>query len=206
MARQVQQVRDGETDWVVIAAWLQNRGLEVEPGEEPWLDPSWFPPMLEGQSFAIFTFTFRGCEGGCGSRDFEGWLLDAKAAVQTAKELDGIDPEQIAIIGASIGADGAADTCEEGCLGAFSFSPGSYLTVPYDEAVAAIDGAGKPAWCLAAEEDIGSAPACQSASGDHYRMEMYPGSDHGMQLIKPDAEPNTLELVLEFLQLVFGLD
>jgi hypothetical protein len=195
-----------ENDWGAIAAWLQNRGLEIAPGGQPWLDPSWFPPMLEGQSFAVFSFTFRGCEGGCGSRDFEGWLLDAKAAAQTAKELDGVNPEQIAHIGASIGADGVADTCGEGCLGAFSFSPGSYLTVPYDEAVTALDGADKPAWCLAAEGDPGSAPACQSASGDHYRMEMYPGTGHGMELIKPEMEPDTLELVLEFLQLVFELE
>jgi dienelactone hydrolase len=195
-----------ETAWVAIAAWLQNRGLAVEPGDMPWLDPEWFPPMLEGRSFAIFTFTFRGCEGGCGSLDREGWLLDAQAAVQTAKALDGVDPEQIAIIGASIGADGAADTCGEGCLGALSFSPGSYLTIPYETAVAEVDGAEKPAWCLAAEDDPGSAPACQAASGNHYRMEMYSGADHGMELIRPDTEPNTLELVLEFLQLVFALD
>ena len=194
-----------ENDWVAIAAWLQNRGLEVEPGANPWLDPSWFPPMLEGQSFAVFSFTFRGCEGGCSTFDREGWLLDAKAAMQTAKELDGVNPEQIATIGASIGADGAVDACGEGCLGALSFSPGGFLTVPYDEAVTAIDGAGKPAWCLAAEEDPGSAPACQSASGDHYRMEMYPGTSHGMDLIRPEMDPNTLELVLEFLQLVFGI-
>jgi dienelactone hydrolase len=195
-----------ENDWVAIAAWLQNRGLEIAPDGQPWLDPSWFPPMLEGQSFGVFSFTFRGCEGGCGSRDFEGWLLDAKAAVQTAKGLDGVDPEQMANIGASIGADGAPDTCGEGCLGAMSFSPGGYLTIPYDEAVTALDSAGKPAWCLAAEGDPGSAPACQSASGDHYRMEMYPGADHGMQLVKPDMEPNPMELILEFLQLVFALD
>jgi hypothetical protein len=192
-----------ETSWVAIAPWLQNRGLEIAPGGQPWLDPSWFPPMLEGRSFAVFSFTFRECEGGCGSFEPEGWLLDAKAAVQTAKELDGVDPEQIATIGASIGADGAPDACGEGCLGAFSFSPGSYLTVPYDEAVTALDGAGKPVWCLAAEGDPESAPACQSASGDHYRMEIYSGTPHGMMLVRPDIEPNTLELVLEFLQLVF---
>ena len=108
-------------------------------------------------------------------------------------------------IGASIGADGAVDACGDGCLGAMSLSPGSYLLVPYDEAVAEIDGAGKPAWCLAAEGDAESAPACQSASGDHYRMVMYDGSDHGMMLIRPDTDPLTMELVLEFLKLALGL-
>jgi dienelactone hydrolase len=199
--------RGNESDWVAIAAWLQNRGREVEPGDTPWLMPGWFPPMLEGQSFAVFAFTFRGCEGACSSSlDREGRLLDAKAAMRTAGELDGVDPQRLAAIGASIGSDGAVDACGEGCLGALSLSPGSYLTVDYAEAVAAVDGAGKPAWCLAAERDQDSAQACESASGDHYRMEIYPGSDHGMQLIKPDAEPNTLELILEFLRLVFEIE
>jgi dienelactone hydrolase len=195
--------RSDKSDWVAIAAWLQNRGQEVEPGDVPWLTPGWFPPMLEGQSFAVFAFTFRNCEGGCSSFARAGRLLDAKAAMRTASELDGVDPQRLATIGASIGADGAVDACEEGCLGVLSLSPGSYLTVDYAGAVAAVDGAGKPAWCLAAEGDRNSAQACESASGDRYRMEMYLGTDHGMELIKPDMEPNTLELVLEFLQLVF---
>jgi dienelactone hydrolase len=195
-----------ETDWRAIAPWLQNRGLEVAPDGAPWLEPSWFPPMLEGQSFAVFAFTFRGCEGGCSGGGPPGWLFDAKAAMKAASELDGVDPMRMAAIGASIGADGAVDACGDGCLGAMSLSPGSYLRVPYDEAVAEVDGAGKPAWCLAAEGDAESATACQSASGNHYRMVMYEGSDHGMMLIRPDVSPKTLELILEFLQLVFGLD
>jgi hypothetical protein len=193
-----------ETGWPVIAAWLQNRGLEVETGGDPWLDPSWFPPMLEGQSFAVFAFTFRGCDGGCSSFEPEGWLLDAKAAMKTASELDGVDPTRMVAIGASIGSDGAVDACGEGCLGALSLSPGSYLRVPYDEAVAAVDGAGYPVWCLAAEGDSESAPTCQSASGDHYRVVIYPGSEHGMELIQPEIEPSALGLILEFLQLTFG--
>jgi dienelactone hydrolase len=195
-----------QDDWPAIAAWLQNRGLEVAPGGSTWLDPTWFPPMLEGQSFAVFAFTFRGCEGGCSAFKPEGWLLDAKAAVKTASELEGVDPQRMAAIGASIGADGAVDACGEGCLGGLSLSPGSYLKVDYAEAVAAADGAGKIVWCLAGEEDAESATACRSASGDHYRMVLYVGGDHGMMLIKPGADPETLELILDFLKLTFGLD
>jgi dienelactone hydrolase len=194
-----------QTEWPAIAAWLQNRGLEIGAGGAPWLDSSWFPPMLEGQSFAVFAFTFRGCVGGCSSFQPEGWLLDAKAAMKTASELDGVDPTRMVAIGASIGSDGAADACGGGCLGALSLSPGSYLGVGYDEAVAAIDGAGNPAWCLAAEGDETSALACRSATGEQYRMEIYPGSEHGMELIDPDIDPSVLGLFLEFLELAFGL-
>lgn len=194
-----------QTEWPVIAAWLQNRGLEVAPDGKSWLDSSWFPPMLEGQSFAVFAFTFRGCVGGCSSFQPEGWLLDAKAAMKTASELDGVDPTRMVAIGASIGSDGVVDACGEGCLGALSLSPGSYLGVPYDEAVAAVNGAGNPVWCLAAEGDAESAATCQSASGDLYRAVIYPGNAHGMQLIVPEAEPSALGLILEFLTLAFGL-
>lgn len=57
-----------QNDWSEIAFWLQNRGLggkTPNPEKRPWLDPSWFPPMLKGESFGVFAFTFRGCEGGC---------------------------------------------------------------------------------------------------------------------------------------------
>jgi hypothetical protein len=204
-------------DWVEIAYWLQNRGLGGQtpnPGNVPWLDPSWFPETLEGQSFAIFTFTVRGCEGGCSSFDPDGWLLDAQAAMKAAQGLDGVDPQQMVAMGASIGADGAPDGCfwlntesENSCLGALSLSPGSYLTVPYADAVDTLgaEQPPKPDWCLFAVQDTESAQACQSASGDHYRMEQYGGSPHGMMLIGPDIEPNVLLLILEFLTLSLGL-
>lgn len=196
-----------QRDWAAIVPWLQNRGVAVEPGSAPWLDPTWFPPMLEGVSFAVFTFNFRGCEGGCKSFDRAGWLLDAQAAMATVKTLPGVDATRIAAIGASIGADGAADACGEGCLGALSLSPGDYLTVPYADAVAAMQKADppKPAWCLAAQGDTPSALACRAATGEHYRAFTYPGNEHGLMLLQPGMDPETMGLILDFLRLVFGI-
>ncbi|MDY0019398.1 MAG: hypothetical protein RBT47_05280 [Anaerolineae bacterium] len=193
-----------QNDWVAIAPWLQNRGLTTGSTDKgtPWLDPSWFPALPEGRSFAVFTFTFRGCEGGCSSFDREGWLLDARAAMRTVRELPGIDLARIAAVGASIGADGAVDACEEGCVGAFSLSPGGYLTIPYADAVATVDAAGVPVRCLAAEGDGESAQACRSASGTQYGMEIYPSSEHGMALIQPTITPDVLEMLVAFLEQV----
>jgi dienelactone hydrolase len=160
--------------------------------------------MLEDLPVAVFTFTFRGCDGGCSSFQPEGWLLDAKAAMETAKGLPAVDPSRLVAIGASIGADGAVDACEESCLGGLSLSPGSYLGLPYNEVVTSIDEVDKPVWCLAAELDQDSANACQSASGDNYRMIMYPGAPHGLELVKPDMDPETPKVILEFLQLTLG--
>jgi len=206
-----------QSDWPEIAFWLQNRGLggkTPNPRKEPWLDPSWFPPMLKGQSLAVFTFTFRDCEGGC-KFDRSGWLLDAQAAIKTASELEAVDPQRIVAAGASIGADGGPDGCfwlnaQKGkgrCLGAFSLSPGSYLTVPYADAIKKLEAEQppKPVWCLYGEGDSESSRACKSASGGVYRAISYTGKAHGMALISPKIEPNTMQLFLDWLKLSLGL-
>jgi dienelactone hydrolase len=204
-----------QNEWNAIAPWLQNRGQTGgRSNGAPWLDLSWFPPMPEGQSFGVFTFTFRNCEGGCKSFTRDAWLLDAQAAMRKARQLEGIDPKHIVAIGASIGADGAPDSCgwlnsqfPNSCLGALSLSPGDYLTVAYKEAVSALgaEQPPKPAWCLYAEGDAESARACEAAAGDNYRAIKYPGNNHGMMLIRPDVEPGALELILDFLKLSFDL-
>jgi len=210
-------------DWAEIAFWLQNRGLggkSANPKKLAWLDPSWFPPVPKGQSLNVFTFTFRGCDAN-GCRNAKGgreWWIDANSAMKTAATLEGVDPQKIVAAGASIGADGAVDGCfwlniaprdiagDGKCPGAISLSPGGYLTVPYSEGVKPlqVEQPPKPAWCLFGEQDRESAPACKSASGSAYRMITYPGSVHGMQLIDPKVQPNTLQLVLDFLKLTLG--
>ncbi|MEA3349901.1 MAG: hypothetical protein U9Q82_04695 [Chloroflexota bacterium] len=208
---------EDQESWNEIAFWLQNRGLSgTSPNVRavPWLDPTWFPPMLEGQSFGVLTFTFRGCEGGCSAIDPDGWLEDALMAMKTASTLEGVDPERIATFGASIGADGSPDACgpfnaesERVCLGALSLSPGDYLNVPYDHAVAVLEEQEppKPVWCFYAAGDGAAAQACKSASGDHYQTLEWSEGGHGMMLIDPNIEPNAMELILDWLNLVFEL-
>lgn len=195
-------------DWNEIAFWLQNRGLSgssANVGQQPWLDPSWFPAMPEEKSYAVFTFSFRN-----GSREQK--LLDAQAAFRAVHDLEGVDPLQILSLGASIGADGAPDGCfwhneifGDGCLGVLSLSPGSYLTVAYNEAVDKLgsETLAKPAWCFYATDDAASSEACQSASGEHYRMvEWQGGTWHGMELLDPARDPNAMQLILEWLALL----
>ena len=197
-----------QTDWTEIAYWLQNRGLSGPGGDVPWRDSAWFPSLPEGQSYAVFTFTFRGCQGGCRQADHQNWLLDARAGVQRASRLPGVDPHQIAAAGASIGADGAAAGCaaalessSASCLGAFSLSPGNYLTNHYQEDLQTLGSAQppRPVWCLYDVNDH-TADLCKELSGDHFSAQSYSGGYlHGMHLLNPDLEPNPLELMLEFL-------
>ena len=205
-----------QSDWEVIAPWLQNRGqvpMDKDTEGKPWLDISWFPDLTQEESYAVFTFTFRECEGGC--REFlrEKWLLDVQAAVETALTLDGIDKDSILIIGASIGADGAVDGCEfinsqkmGTCLGAISLSPGSYLTLEYSSVVTKItqENPLTPVWCFYSVNDRPAAGACQSGSGEHYKTFEYEGDRHGMMLIDKHVDPNVLESILAFVRDAFG--
>ncbi len=206
-----------QTDWIEIAYWLQNRGLGGENANSaiPWLDSTWFPNMIADQSFAVFTFTFRNCENGCFNPDYAELLMDAQAAMRMLRALEGINPSQIATIGASIGADGGADSCfwyndqyDHGCVGALSLSPGSYLGVPFAEAVVTLEDQSppKPAWCFYGVVDTISSITCQAITGNLYQMFEWEGSPHGMELIDPTLEPNAMEKILDFLHLVFELD
>lgn len=211
-------IRSDASDWSAVARWLQNRlpATAPPPGSPPWLDASWFPEPGFSQGYAVFTFTFRGCQGGCKGFEPQAWLLDARAALQAAAAQPGVDPMQVTAVGASIGGDGAIDACAwlsdlsstSRCLGALSLSPGGYLGVPYADAVrdlvAALDQAGalpqaEVAICLTSEDDRDSVQACGSVVSPDYHVLTYPGRAHGMELITPSLEPNPLSVVAGFL-------
>lgn len=200
-------------DMTEMAYWLQNRGLGGASNDtdgKPWLDPSWFPAVEAGNSYAVFSFTFRGCEGGCSSFLRAEWLDDTQSAVEFAYNLDAVDQERIIVVGASIGADGAADGClflteqhPGSCQGAFSLSPGNYLTLDYTDVVVNLAESSVPAWCLYDETDPESAVVCGSLKADNFTAYQISGG-HGLMLVRPDLEPNSLELLLDFIDQTIG--
>jgi len=208
-----------QDDWVEIAYWLQNRGMggnSKSTENTPWLDSSWFPDIDPEKSYNVFSFTFRNCENGCKSFERKKWYVDVQAAVEYAYELDGIDKDNIIMIGASIGSDGAADGCAylnqvhvDACKGALSFSPGNYLTINFGEMVRELGAASNPVpvWCLYAESDTESAGVCGNITENNYTPYLYPSdvifsNGHGMNLITPNLDPDPLGLMLKFLALV----
>jgi hypothetical protein len=203
-----------KADWYEIAAWLQNRGLVnpfENPGSDAWWDASWFPAIDAAVSYNVFIFSFRGCqpyETGCRERDLAGWLLDANAAMLKALELEGVDAGSVAVIGSSIGADGALDSClwlneqkPGACRGALSLSPGSYLGVSYPEVVQKSGelAAAPQVWCLADENEIA---VCDNAAGSNpnFRSIQVDGGGHGNELLRPGLTPNPMEVILDFLE------
>jgi pimeloyl-ACP methyl ester carboxylesterase len=202
-------------DWSAMAPWLQNRADENPPqitrceGSAGASLKDIFPPLPTEVSFGVFAFDFRGfgeSEGGSSANI----SMDTLAAFETVAGFEGIDAKRIASIGASIGADGAADGCllhkqksGGGCVGALSLSPGNYLGMNYASVVT--DLAPIPVWCLAGELDTESGPTCKGASGEHYRSQVYPASNaHGMMLLTSKLDPPALDLIGEFLGMVFG--
>ncbi|MBI5298177.1 MAG: hypothetical protein HY869_22090 [Chloroflexi bacterium] len=204
-------------DWSTMSPWLQNRADENPPQIERCAGSAGaslagiFPPMAAEVSVAVFAFDFRNYgeseKGPSARRDL---TLDALAAFEIAAAFEGVDASRMAAIGASIGADGAPDGCllynqkaGGGCVGALALSPGNYADMNFAAVVR--DLAPVPVWCLAGDQDGESAPTCKSASGEHYRMQVYPDSrDHGMMLLTSDLVPPALDLIQEFMDLVFG--
>ena len=200
-----------QTDWLYVGmvSWLQNRGAEIPaPPETKYFDtPYPFSPLPEGQSFAVFTFDFRGYGESSGGGGQDKHILDAAAAYITAAALPGVDPARVAGIGASIGANGVVDGCNEACIAALSLGPGNWLGMSYPEAVKAMDDLGKPVWCVAAEDDETAAQTCRTATGDHYQIQVYPSGGHAIRLFRTEnkLQPPIEEVILSYLQAVLGL-
>ncbi len=204
-----------KNDWVYVgmAAWLQNRGLAIPsaPGIMSFNTPYPFTPLGADQSYGVFLFDFRNFgESAPSSLPFDPsgtlWVADARAAYARARSLPGVKPDQVVGIGASIGADAVVDACGEGCRGALSLGPGNYLDVSYGEAVSKLDQAGKPVWCVGAEDDIEAAQACRAASGEHYQSQIYAAGGHAMRLFRTEnhLQPALDSLILEFLKKAFN--
>lgn len=217
-----------EQQWDAIAPWLQNRcwretalrsdllvSARNQTGDEPYLNTSWFPEVPDDLNVAVFTFTFRNCEGGCepAKIDREGWVQDALAALETFGSFPEVDSSQIIMAGTSIGADAAVDACllyanenpDNACLGAMSVSPDSYLEMAYDKTVEKLvaGGKGTPVLCFASENDTPCLKTCESYEGDGYQKIIVPDEDkHGIYLYDPEIKPNPL---VELLGFIIGL-
>ncbi|KAA3648676.1 MAG: hypothetical protein DWQ07_00315 [Chloroflexi bacterium] len=203
-------------DWDAIAPWLQNRGLEGgTPGSNDYLDSTWFPDLPEDVSFGILTFNFSGRGNSEGGRNNAGdLLLDTQAALLAASKLEGVDPQRMAAMGASIGADGSVNGCNlynqtadatGSCLGALSLSPVDFMGEGYNTNVTAIlENPNAYVYCLSARFDGGSPRLCDAPNGENYASFITSsGSAHGMDLWEPEAEIDTVNIFLDFLTDVF---
>lgn len=201
------QYGSDQQQWDAIVYWLQT-------GYAP-VGNAWLPQLPQDLTFAVFTFDFRGhgASEGDASLDAE-LLMDAQSAVAFAKTQAGVDPLRVLTIGTSIGADGAVDACitlngtqiaetqaTQGCLGAMSISPGSFIGVNYTEAATTLlsDPYQAVVYCVAAEGDGPSPEACNSVNGGRYVTNIYPGDAHGIALFGSETGPMLSKAIYQFL-------
>ena len=166
-------------------------------------------------SFAVFTFDFRG-HGESLPADIipDGYqahanefLMDARAAYQVARQMPNVDSSKIIGLGASIGGDAVVDTCNEGCVGAFSISPGSWLNIDYGQVVRTLIAAGKPVRCMYSVNDPPTPVTCWSVPPNKdYKIFGYLGKKHGMTFVvlprkmEADFGANLLDFLMEAIQ------
>ena len=208
--------RGNQSEWEEVAYWLQGRELLIREINvtKTWKNSRWWPERTLDIPLGVFTFNFRSCPGenGCEAYLPAEWLLDAQAALEMASKLEGIDSSRILTAGASIGADGAVNSCAwlnttdlGTCLGAFTLSPSSFLTIDFSATTDALLTQENPAivYCLyglrdaAARETCGSYPDIRAVD---YGL-IY---DHGLELILLDRRPNPLNLLQEFILEALG--
>jgi len=207
----VHWARGDMTEWEPIAYWLQDRGLLIRTPDynNSWKSSDWFPENKLEVPLGVLVFTLRDCQGGCQSYSPEEWLLDIEAVMKKAAQLQGIDKDRIITAGASIGADGALYGCAwmnrsgfGSCIGSFSLSPASLLTLPYDEVANQLIGAEPPSpvYCLFGLRDDASVETCSDIEGlipvDYGYIE-----NHGFELFQPGQSIDPLVLLYEFIDI-----
>jgi len=196
-----------------LITWLQNWRSTILLATPTPSANGMLPLMPVDTSFAVFTFDFRGhgeslpddaIQDGVSAHAQE-FLMDARAAYQTARQMPGVDPNRMIGLGASIGGDAVVDACAEGCVGAFSISPGNWLQVNYSQAAGALIAQGKSVRCMYAVNDYPSPTTCLSLMpNEYYRIFAYSGKKHGMTFV---VLPRKMEAdfgmnLLEFLKAV----
>ena len=190
-----------------LIPWLQNYPVRANATPTPSAQ-GMLPNMPPGLHFNVLTFDFRGHGESPGqvlsyitTEAQRGYLLDAQAAYARAAFLPNADPNQIIGIGTSIGADAVVNACKQGCAGAFSISPGSYLGLDWAAEAYRVTNAGKPVRCIYAFNDGNTAAICSSLSvSAYYRIAGYEGKKHGEDFLVPrKMESNFGQILLDFL-------
>ncbi len=191
-----------------LIPWLQNYPVKGENPPEPTPSAEGKLPLMPSDlRFNVLTFDFRGHGESPGQvisaiteQAQRGYLLDARAAYRRAASLPHADPSRIIGIGTSIGADAVVDACEQGCVGVFAISPGSFLGLGWYDNAYRVMNAGNPVRCLYSVNSPSANECLSLAENALYKVLPAEGKKHGQDFLVPrKMEPGFGQTMLEFL-------
>ena len=157
----------------------------------------YFPKKIP---YGVFTFTPRGCQGGCENWDRSGWLLDYKAALSAFTSLPCAKPSSLVTFGSSVGGDAAYYACnlDKNCTASLAFSPGGWLGIPFEKEVETLVTQKKHAWSIYAQDDPKILRLYHPEWSKYYHEIILKGGKHGNQLFNN----YTMGVVLEIFRTV----
>lgn len=170
---------------------------------------SWYATAekLAEVGYLVLTFDFRGYGESEGSKDIPSIAKDVAAAVEAVRtaETDHMASEVI-LVGASMGGTACLISAETfQAFSSFRLAGVVTLSAPVEfkglSAAEAVPVLQVPLLFIAAEDDVGAegAQELQRLSGGHGRMQIFPGGDHGTDLLKGEAAEQVWDLLVDFL-------
>lgn len=150
------------------------------------------PALLE-EGYAVLTMDMRGHGDTGGSQDWDAALTDVGTMLGWLREQEGVDAEQVAIIGASIGSNVALLGCaaDDQCVTVVALSPGlDYRGVQPEMAL--LEGLAERSALLVASHNDGysadSVTQMFSSATGFVEARLYPGGAHGTQLFRNELD------------------
>jgi len=158
-----------------------------------------FAEELADNGFAALTFDFRGFGESDGDEDFDELDDDLRVVMEYMRARGWTD---ILLVGASMGGTAAlVVAAEESVLGVVSVS--SPAEFEAQNALAAAPAITAPKLFIAAEEDTAAVLSLDelvAAAGQPKESQLYPGNDHGTNLLAGESADAFRTLVLNFLR------
>lgn len=156
---------------------------------------------LQAAGYAVLAVDLRGYGDTGGDPDWTLAPADVRDALDMLADFPGVNRGQLAVVGASTGANLALNTCADfaGCNAAVLLSPGlDYHGITTAGAMARM---GQRAVLIVAGENDGNNPADSitldsAATGDH-RLEIYPNAGHGTDMLA--AQPGLADGIVAWL-------
>lgn len=166
---------------------------------------AWQPliPWLTDAGYNVLAIDIRGHGDTGGGQDWPAAERDVETWLDWLGEQPSVIPDQIATVGASIGANLALNGCayDARCVTAVALSPGlDYRGVVTETAIAEglVD---RSALLVASQRDTYSADSVKTLTAEaegELGLQLYPGSAHGTNLLREPGAP-VIPLILNWL-------